>query len=319
MRIIVCREFLAIPPSKRYLLQLHPQIMTKTIWMFPGQGSQSTGMGQDLLNIPTAKAKFDQASEILGWSVSDRCNGDIETLSQTRYTQPCLYVVEGAIADELKAQGKTPDYVAGHSLGEYVALYAAGVFDFETGLKLVQQRANLMNQASGGKMAALIGFKRDELNAAIAETDGVSLANDNSSAQVVITGEPDAVDKIMTTVKAKRAIPLAVSGAFHSPYMADAAEEFNKILTEAPFSNAAIPVLSNTDPAAPSDAAALKSRLIAQMTGSVRWRETMGNFAGDGVTEAIEIGPGKVLTGLLKREHKGIVLQNITGLEALNG
>ncbi|MEM6500227.1 MAG: ACP S-malonyltransferase [Cyanobacteria bacterium P01_C01_bin.89] len=293
--------------------------MTKTIWMFPGQGSQAIGMGQDLLEIATAKAKFDTASEILGWSVGDRCNGDIETLSQTRYTQPCLYVVEAAIADELKAKGNTPDYVAGHSLGEYVALYAAGVFDFETGLKLVQQRANLMNQASGGKMAALIGFKRDELEAALAETNGVSLANDNSSAQVVITGEPDAVDSIMANVKAKRAIPLAVSGAFHSPYMGDAATEFNTILSDATFADATIPVLSNTEPTATTDAAELKSRLTAQMTGSVRWRETMGAFAADGVTEAIEIGPGKVLTGLLKREHKGIALQNITGVESLNG
>ncbi|MEM1426130.1 MAG: ACP S-malonyltransferase [Cyanobacteria bacterium P01_H01_bin.130] len=293
--------------------------MTKTIWMFPGQGSQAIGMGQDLLEIPSAKAKFDQASEILGWSVSDRCTGDIETLSQTRYTQPCLYVVEAAITDELKAQGKIPDYVAGHSLGEYVALYTAGVFDFATGLKLVQQRANLMNEASGGKMAAMIGFKRDELTAALDETDGVSLANDNSSAQVVITGEPAAVDTIMANVKAKRAIPLTVSGAFHSPYMADAAGQFNKILTEATFTDASIPVLSNTEPTASSDASEIKNRLIAQMTGSVRWRETMANFAGDGVTEAIEIGPGKVLTGLLKREHKAIALQNITGAAALNG
>lgn len=287
--------------------------------MFPGQGSQVTGMGQDLLDIPSAKEKFDQASDILGWSVSDRCNGDIETLSQTRYTQPCLYVVEAAIADALKAQGKTPDYVAGHSLGEYVALYAAGVFDFKTGLELVEKRATLMNEASGGKMAALIGFKRDELTAALDKTDGVSLANDNSSAQVVITGEPDAVDTIMANVKAKRAIPLAVSGAFHSPYMADAATEFNKILTDAPFTDATIPVLSNTEPTATTDATDLKTRLIAQMTGSVRWRETMANFAGDGVTEAIEIGPGKVLTGLLKREHKAIALTNITGANGLNG
>ncbi len=292
--------------------------MTKTIWMFPGQGSQAVGMGQDLLEIPSAKAKFDQASEILGWSVSDRCTGDLETLSQTRYTQPCLYVVEAAIADELKAQGKTPDYVAGHSLGEYVALYTASVFDFATGLKLVQQRANLMNEASGGKMAAMIGFKRDELTAALDETDGVSLANDNSSAQVVITGEPAAVDTIMANVKAKRAIPLTVSGAFHSPYMADAAEEFNKILTDAPFTDATIPVLSNTEPTASTEATDIKNRLIAQMTGSVRWRETMANFAADGVTEAIEIGPGKVLTGLLKREHKAIALQNITGAAPLN-
>jgi [acyl-carrier-protein] S-malonyltransferase len=160
----------------------------KTAWVFPGQGSQAIGMGVDLLEIDTAKSTFDRAAEILGWSVTDVCQNDEAKLNSTRFTQPCLYVVECILVDLLKAQGLTADVVAGHSLGEYVALYAAGVFDFETGLHLVKDRSALMDLASGGKMTALLGFDREQLTTAIAETDDVVLANDNSIAQVVISG-----------------------------------------------------------------------------------------------------------------------------------
>jgi [acyl-carrier-protein] S-malonyltransferase len=288
--------------------------MAKTLWMFPGQGSQAVGMTADLLDSPAAQAKLATAAEILGWSVAEVCNGDEAQLSQTQYTQPCLYTIEAILADALKAAGKTPDLVAGHSLGEYVALYAAGAFSFEAGLKLVKRRAELMQAASGGKMAAMIGFDRPTLTEAIAATEGVVLANDNSDAQVVISGTPEAVDAILGSVKAKRAVPLAVSGAFHSPYMAEASADFNQVLAETDFADTAIAVLSNTDPTPETSGAALKDRLSKQMTGSVRWRETMEFLNETGCTEAIEVGPGKVLTGLLKRACPNTALVNISAL-----
>lgn len=288
--------------------------MAKTLWMFPGQGSQAVGMTADLLDSPAAQAKLAIADEILGWSVAEVCNGDEAQLSQTQYTQPCLYAIEAILVDALKAAGQSPDLVAGHSLGEYVALYAAGAFSFEAGLKLVKRRAELMQAASGGKMAAMIGFNRPALTEAIAATEGVVLANDNSDAQVVISGTPEAVDAILGSVKAKRAVSLAVSGAFHSPYMAEASAEFNEILAATDFADTAIGVLSNTDPTPETSGAALKERLSKQMTGSVRWRETMVMLNQVACTEAIEVGPGKVLTGLLKRACPNTVLVNIAAL-----
>jgi [acyl-carrier-protein] S-malonyltransferase len=225
-----------------------------------------------------------------------------------------LYAIEAILVDALKAAGQMPDLVAGHSLGEYVALYAAGAFSFEAGLKLVKRRAELMQAASGGKMAAMIGFNRVALTEAIAATEGVVLANDNSDAQVVISGTPDAVDAILANVKAKRAVALAVSGAFHSPYMAEASAEFNEILAATEFADTAIGVLSNTDPTPETSGAALKERLSKQMTGSVRWRETMVMLNQVACTEAIEVGPGKVLTGLLKRACPNTALVNIAAL-----
>ena len=169
--------------------------MTKIAWVFPGQGSQTQGMGVDLQDTAIAQEKFQQAENILGWSVVEKCQGDEETLSRTEYTQPCLYTIECILIDLLNAKGKKPDLLAGHSLGEYVALYAAGVYDFATGLRLVKRRAELMSQAKGGKMVALMKFKRDILETAITQTENVVIANDNSEGQVVISGEPNAVDR----------------------------------------------------------------------------------------------------------------------------
>ncbi len=281
----------------------------KTAWVFPGQGSQAIGMTADLLE--QAPEKFAQAEKILGWSVAELCQGDLEKLSETQYTQPCLYVVECALVDILKAQGHRPDAVAGHSLGEYVALYAAGVFDFETGLKLVKRRSELMAQASDGMMAALMAFDRDELMQAIASTPGVVLANDNNPGQAVISGTPEAVKSVMDSVKSRRAVPLKVSGAFHSPLMAEAAAEFKAILDGVAFNDATVAVLSNVEPDAAQDSLLLKARLVQQMTGSVRWRETSLQWPELKIEQVIEVGPGKVLTGLIKRTCKGLTLKNV--------
>jgi len=288
--------------------------MTKTAWVFPGQGSQAIGMGGDLLDLPLAQARFDQAEKILGWSVSKICLYDEEKLSQTLYTQPCLYVVESILVDLIKQQGQQADIVAGHSLGEYVALYAANVFDFETGLKLVKRRAELMNATSEGVMSALIGFNREQLEAQIQKTPDVVLANDNSDAQVVISGTEAGVTALLSQIKVKRAVNLKVSGAFHSPLMATAAAEFQKDLADVTFQTAQIPVISNVEPTPATDAEVLKERLTKQMTGSVRWREISLQLPQEGIERAIEIGPGKVLTGLIKRICPDLALENISSL-----
>ncbi|MEJ1929617.1 ACP S-malonyltransferase [Nostoc sp. NIES-2111] len=285
--------------------------MTKTAWVFPGQGSQALGMGTDLLDIPSAKEKFAQAEAILGWSVSDICQNEEAKLSQTLYTQPCLYVVESILADLIRERGHKPDLVAGHSLGEYIALYVAGVFEWSAGLELVKRRAQLMESAAGGMMAAMMNFDREQLETVIAQTPDVVLANDNSPAQVVISGTPDAVQTVMAQVKAKRSVPLKVSGAFHSHLMAAAAAEFQEILENIEFKQATVPVLSNVEPEPAVDAQILKQRLIQQMTGSVRWREISLALPAQGIEKVIEIGPGNVLTGLIKRTISDVILENV--------
>lgn len=291
--------------------------MTKTAWVFPGQGSQVQGMGIDLLDIPAAKDKFDQAEKILGWSVTEICQSDIENLSRTLYTQPSLYVVESILADIIRERGHKPDLVAGHSLGEYIALYIAGVFDWSCGLHLVKRRAELMDSAADGMMAALMNFDRDQLEKLIAQIPDVVLANDNSPAQVIISGTADAVQTVMSQVKAKRAIPLKVSGAFHSPLIADAAKEFQAILDSVEFQPAVVPVLSNVEPVPSVDAEVLKQRLSQQMTGSVRWREISLELPNHGIERVVEIGPGNVLTGLIKRTSPGLTLQNVRNVAEL--
>jgi [acyl-carrier-protein] S-malonyltransferase len=292
--------------------------MTKTAWVFPGQGSQAIGMGLDLLDLPIAQARFAQAEQILGWSIPEVCQGEDDKVSKTLYTQPCLYVIENILAELLLEQGKQPDLVAGHSLGEYVALCVAGVFDFETGLRLVKRRAELMDSASDGMMAALIGFDREQLEQQIQRTENVVLANDNNSGQVVISGTPEAVEQILSQVKAKRAVKLNVSGAFHSPLMAEAAAEFKLVLDIVAFQTARVPVLSNVEPIPATDGEVLKDRLVRQMTGSVRWREISLGFPQEGIERVIEIGPGKVLTGLIKRTCPELKLENISTVEDLN-
>lgn len=288
--------------------------MAKTAWVFPGQGSQSIGMGADLAEV--CAEQFAQAEKVLGWSVLDICQNE-DKLASTLYTQPSLYVIECALVDLLTANLQQPDVVAGHSLGEYSALYAAGVFDFTSGLYLVKRRAELMSQASSGAMAALMGFDRDELDAKIANTEGVVLANDNNPGQVVISGEPDAVEAVMNGIKAKRAVKLNVSGAFHSPLMAEAAEAFESVLAKVTFQDAKVPVMSNVDPSPQTSAGELKARLRQQMTGSVRWREISLNLPEQGIESVIEVGPGKVLTGLIKRTCKGLALKNVSSLESI--
>jgi len=286
-------------------------------WVFPGQGSQKVGMAEPVLQLPGARERFEQASALLGRDLLAICSGtggdgDLSDLNDTRNTQPALFVIESLLAEALQAQGRAPQLVAGHSLGELVALHVAGVFDFATGLQLMKSRSTLMAAAGGGAMTAVMGFERSELDDLVAATEGVVVANDNSDAQVVLSGSPEAVAAVSSNLKCKRAIPLAVSGAFHSPFMAEAATAFATELESVVFADAAIPVLSNTDPSPETNAAALKARLRHQMTTGVRWRETMAQFGALGIDIVVELGPGAVLSGLIKRSCPGIQTAQIS-------
>ncbi len=283
----------------------------KTAWVFPGQGSQSLGMGADLLALSFAKARLKQAQAILGWDVAEICLNQELKLSQTLYTQPCLYVVSTILADLIKDAGLTPSLVAGHSLGEYAALYAAEVFSFETGLQLVKRRAELMTSAPHGIMVALIGFNRDRLEEQISQASNVVIANDNHNAQMVISGTIEGVNAVLDKAKVRRAIPLNVSGAFHSPLMAEVSLEFNQILQEVTFQPARVLVKSNFEPSPTTEASILKERLMKQMTGRVRWREIVDRLAQRNLDRVIEIGPGKVLTNTILRMYPDMKLENI--------
>ncbi|MFN9644934.1 MAG: ACP S-malonyltransferase [Cyanobacteriota bacterium] len=278
-------------------------------WVFPGQGSQKVGMAEAVLSLPGARQRFALASELLGRDLLAICSAPGEgvmDLNDTRNTQPALFVVESLLVDALRAEGRQPALVAGHSLGELVALYAAGVFDAETGLALMRLRSELMASAGGGAMTALIGFDAEQLRELVAATEGVVIANDNSEAQVVLSGTPEAVAAVSGALRCKRAIPLAVSGAFHSPFMAGAAADFATALERVPFADASMSVLSNTDPTPERSGNALKARLTRQMTTGVRWRETIACLPQQGIRTAVEIGPGQVLSGVIKRGCPGL-------------
>ena len=290
-------------------------------WVFPGQGSQKLGMAEELLDHPLGKQRFAQASELLGRDLGAICagsaRGELNELNDTRNTQPALFVLESLLVDLLHKQQRQASLLAGHSLGELVALYAGGVFDLDTGLGLVIQRSELMAAAGGGAMTALIGFDRAELEAAVAATAGVVIANDNSEAQVVISGSPEAVAAISGSVKAKRALPLAVSGAFHSPFMAEPAAAFASLLEGINFADSRVPVLSNSDPSPSCSGALLKQRLQQQMTTGVRWRETMAQLGLGGISTVVEVGPGAVLSGLIKRSLPGVTSAQVGSLADL--
>ncbi|GCE64982.1 [acyl-carrier-protein] S-malonyltransferase [cyanobiont of Ornithocercus magnificus] len=286
-------------------------------WVFPGQGSQKVGMAEPVLTLPNAEERFALASHLLGRNLLAICRGETagngpSDLNDTRNTQPALFTIASVLVDDLLQQGREPSFMAGHSLGELIALYAAGVFQFETGLKLILRRSDLMAAAGGGAMSAVIGFNRSELEELVAQSTDVVIANDNSSAQVVLSGTPDAVSSVTTRLRCKRVVPLAVSGAFHSPFMAEAANIFGAELEQTAFEDAKVPVLSNTDPTPSCDGAVLKKRLHDQMTTGVRWREIMESLSRENVRTLVEIGPGNVLSGLAKRAMEGVNTSQIS-------
>ena len=282
-----------------------------TAWVFPGQGSQKLGMGIDLLRYPFARSKFEKAQEILEWSVLEVCQ-NWQKLNLTLYTQPCLYVIQTLLIDLLKQTEQTsPNLVAGYSLGEYSAMYAAGVFDFETGLKLIKRRAEIMQRAPKGTMVALIGFHREQLEQQVQLTPNVWRVND-SSRMAIISGTFAGVKSLLNKITVKRIIPLDVSGAFHTPIMAEAAAEFWPILESTPFHTAKIPLFSGVELVPIVEPTRLKKNLIQQMTQPVKWEAISRAIAEEGVKQVVEIGSGKNLTKQMKRICPELVFTNLS-------
>ncbi|WP_127136565.1 ACP S-malonyltransferase [Flagellimonas oceanensis] len=281
-------------------------------YIFPGQGAQFVGMGLDLYeNHSEAQELFEKANEILGFSITDiMFEGSAEDLKQTKVTQPAIFL-HSVILSKVLGDGFKPDMVAGHSLGEFSALVANGTLNFEDGLKLVSQRALAMQKAceiQPSTMAAVLGLEDEVVEKLCAEVEGIVVpANYNCPGQLVISGEVDAVNVACEKMKeagARRALLLPVGGAFHSPLMEPAREELAAAIESTEFKIPSCPIYQNVTTTAVSDAEEIKKNLILQLTAPVKWTQSVQQMVDDGATSFVEVGPGKVLQGLVKKIHR---------------
>jgi [acyl-carrier-protein] S-malonyltransferase len=285
-------------------------------FVFPGQGAQFVGMGKDLYdNNPQAKELFEKANEVLGFRITDLMfEGTEDDLKQTKVTQPAVFLHSVILALTMGDEFK-PDMVAGHSLGEFSALVAAGALPFEQGLKLVEARALAMQkacEAAPSTMAAIIGLPDEKVEEICATIDGICVpANYNCPGQVVISGEIAAIEAACEKFKeagARRALPLKVGGAFHSPLMEPARAELAEAIEAADFSAPVCPIYQDVDAKPHTDPAEIKANLLQQLTAPVRWSHIVANMVADGMTEAEELGPGKVLQGLIGKTSRDVTL-----------
>lgn len=298
--------------------------MSHRILLFPGQGSQYVGMGKKLAeSSPAARAVLERANTVLGFDLGDiLCNGPEDRLTRTDITQPAIFTVSMMAMEAVKSEGVSFDYVAGHSLGEYSALCAAGAFGFEDGVAIVRLRGSLMAQAgdkSPGSMAAILGLEAEKLASVLGDASAsgiVVAANYNSPSQIVISGSVAGVQaaaKLAEAAGAKKVVVLAVSGAFHSPLMEFAVPGLKDGLAKMAIQAPTVPLISNVEAQPVTDAEAIRALLLRQLTSPVRWVDSMQKALGLGCAEALEVGPGKVLMGLargISRDMKVTPVEN---------